>query len=208
MKRIALLSALLLVAVWPQGFSVAAQPSQERAAEIVAALAAEFRAMKSYEVGFEVEAGEYRVSGSYAVAGENYCLVLGDAEVYADAGTRYEVDNRRKEVTVSVTESASRNILNNPVHAFDFLGSEYASSLLWERGGEAAVLLKPVPGSGASTGDITLVVATQGMRPRSVNYEFDGDRIVVRILRVEPLRHALAVFDRAAHADYEWIDFR
>ena len=202
MKKILFLSLFSLFAFF------FAAPAADRAADIVARLSADFRAMDSYRVGFEVTMGEYRMAGNYSVAGENYCLALGDAQVYADGRTRYEVDNRRKEVTLGRVDPADRSILNNPAHAFDFLDSEYRPSLLWERDGEAAVLLKPVAGSGAATGSVTLVVATQTMRPTSVEYEFDGERITVRILSVEPMRGALPAFDKAAYATYEWIDFR
>ena len=46
------------------------------------------------------------------------------------------------------------------------------------------------------------------MRPRSLDYDFDGERVTVRILGIEPLRKALPAFDRSAFAAYEWIDFR
>ncbi len=182
--------------------------SAGRADEIVAGLSAAFRAMNSYRVDFEVTMGEHRMAGSYAVCGESYRLVLGDAEVWSDGKTRYEVDNRRKEVTLVRVEPNDRNILNNPVRAFDFLGSDYAASLLREHNGEATLLLEPAKGSGAPTGRVTLVVATQTMCPRSLDYEFDGERVAVRILGVEPLREAFPAFDRTAYAAYEWIDFR
>jgi len=202
MKKILLLSGLAFFS------GVFVSQAADRAAEIVAGISAGFRAMRSYEVGFEVTMGEYRAAGSYAVEGEMYCLRLGDAEVYADGRNRYEVDHRRKEVTVGPMDAAARNILNNPAHAFDFLDGEYASSLLWERDGEAAVRLTPVAGSQAPAGDIMLVVATQTMRPHSIDYAFDGEHVGVRILTVTPLRGTLGSFDPAAFADYEWIDFR
>lgn len=99
-----------------------------RAEEILGRVAEGFRAMKDYTVRFEVAADEYRTPGSYAVRGGSYYLRLGDdAEVYSDGRLRYEVDNRRREVTVTEVNRASRNILDNPVQAFDFLGSEYDS---------------------------------------------------------------------------------
>jgi len=188
--------------------TVLPMPAADRATEIVTRLAAGFRTMKSYTVNFEATMGNFRAAGNYSVDGDNYYLTLGDAEVYTDGRNRYEVDNRRKEVTVTEVDASDRNMLNNPVHAFDFLGDEYTPSLLWERDGEAAVLLKPTPGQTTLAGTITLVVATQTMQPRSVDYEFDGEHITVRILGIEPLRGALPVFDAAARATYEWIDFR
>lgn len=182
--------------------------AQDRAAEIVAGLSAHFRTMPSYEVGFQVEAGEWRMAGNYVVENGRYRLVLGDAEVYADAAVRYEIDHRRREVTINPVDTASRNILDNPVRAFDFLGSEYAPSLVSEHDGEAVIALKPAGGTGASTGTVALTVATQEMRPRSIRYDFEGERIVVRIDRVGMPDRAFEPFDRTRYADYEWIDFR
>lgn len=107
-------------------------PAADRAAGILAGVRDGFRALGAYGVSFEVRSDEYVTRGRYAVEGEGYYLVLGDAEVYCDGAVRYEVDNRRREVTIDVVDTDSRNILNNPVHAFDFLGSEYAASLVGE----------------------------------------------------------------------------
>ena len=118
-----------------------------RATEILEKLAAGFRAMPGYSVDFEVSAGDYKSRGSYVVEGRCYYLVLADAEVFADSVVRYEIDNRRREVTVTEVDAASRNILNNPVRAFDFLGSEYIPALVSEAGGRAVVRLTPPPGT-------------------------------------------------------------
>ena len=107
--------------------------AQPRATEILERLAAGFRAMDGYGVKFGVVSGDYEARGSYVVEGDSYYLVLGDAEVFADGAVRREVDNRRREVTVTEVDTASRNILNNPVRAFDFLGSEYTPARLRSR---------------------------------------------------------------------------
>lgn len=203
MKKIVVCLLGLVCLLWP-----GAMQAQNRAEEVVAALSAQFRALKGYEIGFEVAMGDYRGRGSYFVSGDSYYLAMGDNEVFADGSTRFEVSNSRREITIGEVDPASRNILDNPVRAFDFLGSEYAPSLLWERSGETAVLLKPAAGSGALSGNITLVAAVPSMRPQSIAYDFDGEQITVRILRFEPFAGPLPVFDRAAYPDYEWIDFR
>lgn len=179
-----------------------------RAAEILEGLAAGFRAMKGYEVDFVIEAGDYHASGSYAVRGEGYTLSLGDAEVYGDEKVRYEVDNDRREVTIAGVDSTSRNILNNPVRAFDFLGDDYRTELLSETGGKAVVRLTPVEGSGASAGTVTVTVSTATMRPEQLDYDYDGERIRVVVRRVAPLAAPLARFERSRFAGYEFIDFR
>ena len=121
--------------------------AQPRATEILERLAAGFREMDGYGVKFGVVSGDYEARGDYVVEGDSYYLVLGDAEVFADGAVRREVDNRRREVTVTEVDTASRNILNNPVRAFDFLGSEYTPSLVSEADGRAVVRLTPAAGN-------------------------------------------------------------
>lgn len=200
MKRWMLLLALV---VGVQTVSAAG-----RAAEILEGLAAGFRAMDGYEVGFGIEAGDYRAQGSYAVRGEAYTLTLGDVEVYCDGRVRYEVDRERREVTIVGVDTTSRNILNNPVRAFDFLGDDYRADLLSEAEGRATIRLRPVAGSGASAGEITVTVSTATMRPEQLDYDYDGERIRVVVRRVAPLAGPLARFDAGRFAGYEFIDFR
>lgn len=186
-----------------------AQPAaQSRAAEIVGALAARFRALKAYEVGFSLSAGDYSVSGGYVVEGERYCLRVGDAEVFGDGLVRYEVDRGRREVTIVGVGGGSRNLLNDPVHAFDFLDSGYEAVLLWEREGKAAVRLVPAADGAISSGVITLIVRTSDFRPLSLVYDFDGEAVSVT---VDSLRLSGALcpsFDAQAYSGFEVIDFR
>lgn len=191
------------------GLAEEADPAVEnRAGEILERLAAEFRAMKGYEVDFALEAGEYRARGRYAVEGMGYELTLGDVEVYCDGTVRYEVDKERREVTIVGVDTTSRNLLNNPVRAFDFLGDDYRSELLSEAGGKASVRLTPVAGSGASVGTVTVTVSTATMRPEALDYDYEEERIHVDVLRVAPLLSSLQPFDRSRFEGYEFIDFR
>ena len=179
-----------------------------RATEILEKLAAGFRAMPGYSVDFEVSAGDYKSRGSYVVEGQCYYLALADAEVFADSVVRYEIDTRRREVTVTEVDAASRNILNNPVRAFDFLGSEYTPSLVSEADGRAVVRLTPAAGNDSPAGDVTLTVDTATMRPRSLSYDYDGEQVLVNVLEVAPLAGHVWRFDKNAYAGYEFIDFR
>lgn len=167
-----------------------------------------FRSMKRYGVGFEVATEGYRASGSYVVEGEAYCLELGDAEVFCDGKVRYEVDHDRREVTIVDVDRTSRNLLNNPVRAFDFIGSDYSCELLWERGGQAAVLLTPTADREAPAGAITLLVDVATMRPVSLSYDYEGERVDIAIRSVGEPDAPLRRFDRKACGGYEFIDFR
>lgn len=182
--------------------------AQPRATEILERLAAGFRAMPGYSVDFEVSAGDYKSRGSYVVEGRCYYLALADAEVFADSVVRYEIDNRRREVTVTEVDAASRNILNNPVRAFDFLGSEYIPALVSEAGGRAVVRLTPAAGNDSPAGSVTVTVDTAAMRPLSLSYDYDGEQVQVGILGIAPLAGHVRLFDKNAYAGYEFIDFR
>ena len=129
-------------------------------------------------------------------------------EVFADGAVRREVDNRRREVTVTEVDTASRNILNNPVRAFDFLGSEYTPSLVSEADGRAVVRLTPAAGNDSPAGDVTLTVDTATMRPRSLSYDYDGEQVLVNVLEVAPLAGHVWRFDPKNYEGYEFIDFR
>ena len=118
------------------------------------------------------------------------------------------MDNRRREVTVTEVNRASRNILDNPVRAFDFLGSEYDFSLEGESGGRATVRLVPTAENDTSAGVVTLVVDTSSMRPVSLAYDYDGERVGIRVTGIEPQSGHFRTFDRQAYGGYEFIDFR
>lgn len=199
MKRLLLLILLLA--------GVARAGAENRAEEILRRLAEGFRTMAGYEVPFSIEAGEYRAEGRYAVEREGYYLEVGDAEVYCDGSVRYEVDRKRREVTIVGVDTTSRNLLNNPARAFDFLGDAYAPQLASERDGRAVVRLSPTVGD-ASAGAITVTVDTATMRPVSLDYDYDGEGVHVAVGRVATLSKPIPRFDPSRFIGYEFIDFR
>ena len=95
-----------------------------------------------------------------------------------------------------------------PVFAFDFLDSEYAFTLEWERDGKACVRLTPTDGSNAASGEVTLTVDTASMRPLSLAYDYDGERVDISVEAIEPNADTYRAFDRKACDGYEFIDFR
>lgn len=200
---IAVLGVLLVF-----GTAAAETPaSPSRAEQILTALSEGIKALGDYEVTFVVKAGEYTTPGRYAVGEESYYMTLGDAEVYGVGGVRYEVNNAKREVIIDAVDTASRNLLDNPVHGFDLLGSEFTSELLWERNGAAAVRLTPLDGK-STVGVMTLTIDVPRRQPRSVVYDFDGERVEITIKQVAATDIPPRTFDRAAYPDYEVIDFR
>lgn len=195
---------MLLGCVFGGGKVCAAEP---RAVEILRQVAEQFRTYRSYEVRFVVTAGEHVTRGGYSVEGERYRLVLGDADVYSDGKVRYEVDNRNREVTIVGIDNRSHNMLDNPTHAFDFVGDTYAAELVRESNGRAVVRLTPRKGSGTE-GVITLTVGTEDGKPQSVLYDYDGELIHIHIDAISPLSSRVEQYDAARFKGYEMIDFR
>lgn len=187
----------------------ALEPSADgRAAEILEKLAAGFRALGAYGVTFEVSSDEYTTRGRYAVEGENYYIAVGEAEVYCDGKIRYEIDNRRREVTIDDVDTSSRNLLSNPAHAFDFIGTQYAPSLVSDAEGRAVVRLTPTSADASPAGEILVTVDTAAMRPESLRYDYDGEQVQVSVLGIKPLETPLKAFAKDNYAGYEFIDFR
>lgn len=179
-----------------------------RAAEILEKLAAGFRALGAYGVTFEVSSDEYTTRGRYAVEGEKYYIAVGEAEVYCDGKIRYEIDNRRREVTIDDVDTSSRNLLSNPAHAFDFIGTQYAPSLVSDAGGRAVVRLTPTSADASPAGEILVTVDTAAMRPESLRYDYDGEQVGIAVLGVAPLDTPLKAFSKGDYKGYEFIDFR
>ena len=179
-----------------------------RAAEILENLAAGFRALGAYGVTFEVSSDEYTTRGRYAVEGENYYIAVGEAEVYCDGKIRYEIDNRRREVTIDDVDTSSRNLLSNPAHAFDFIGTQYAPSLVSDANGRAVVRLTPTSADASPAGEILVTVDTAAMRPVSLRYDYDGEQVGIAVLGVAPLDTPLKAFSKGDYKGYEFIDFR
>lgn len=187
----------------------ALEPSADgRAAEILEKLAAGFRALGAYGVTFEVSSDEYTTRGRYAVEGENYYIAVREAEVYCDGKIRYEIDNRRREVTIDDVDTSSRNLLSNPAHAFDFIGTQYAPSLVSDAEGRAVVRLTPTSADASPAGEILVTVDTAAMRPESLRYDYDGEQVGIAVLGVAPLDTPLKAFSKGDYKGYEFIDFR
>ncbi len=105
-------------------------------------------------------------------------------------------------------DTASRNLLSNPAHAFDFIGTQYAPSLVSDAGGRAVVRLTPTSANASPAGEILVTVDTAAMRPESLRYDYDGEQVGIAVLGVAPLAGHVRLFDRKNYADYEFIDFR
>ena len=164
------------------------------------------KALGSYDAEVYVAAGEYKASGSYSVAGDSYYIKVGEAEVYADGKTRYEVDHSRKEVSVDVVDLESQNILDNPTRCFDFVGEEYAAELVRESDGVATIRL--VARDEDIEGEILLGVESATGKPLSIAYILYDDRVDVKIKSLTPRKTKLPTFSKGNYKGYDMVDFR
>lgn len=191
------------------GFAAGVSPvrAAEGAAGHLGRLSAFFRSLGSYRVVFEVRSAEASFPGYYSVGDGRYYISLGAAEVYGADDTRYEVDNDRREVVIDRVDASSRNLLNNPAHAFDFMEEEFRAESLSDTAGVVTLRLTPRR-SGGGIGAIDVSVDRATGRPYRVEYLFEGEKIGIDIRSVTAESAAPARFDRSKYAGYETIDFR
>lgn len=168
--------------------------------------------MGPYRVEFTVETDSPQV-GSYQINGLNYHLqvadseAFGSAEAHSNTSTRYEISHTNREVVVDRLDGTSRNLLDNPAHAFDFAQTDYAVAELSRT--PARVVLRLTPKATAEKGRvIDLALDPARHLPVGVTYHIDTDRVRIRIRSIGPLKTPLPVLDRSKLKDYEWIDFR
>lgn len=174
---------------------------------LLAGMSGKLRAMGEYEVEFSVKAGAaFKIDGSYVVSGREYYLTLGDAEVFCDGTTRYEVNHSLEEITVDNINMSERNILNNPVGGLEFLDEEFASAVVSQSGSETVVRLTPRNGADGSVIDVT--VSRTSQLPTRLVYRLNGDAITVDLNSIKAVSSSLRRFDPKAYGNYEIIDFR
>lgn len=199
-KRLVSLIGMLLVAT-----TLPVTAGSLSAHDVAERLAGHFRAMKAYTVFFKVEGADFTATGSYAVEGDRYYMQVGDAEAYCDGAAKWEVDPSKREVIIDAVDLSSRNLLNNPTRAFDFLDDAFRSELQSSEGELYRLRLTPTD-KGAVMSAITVDVTAEGV-PQEVVYDLDGDTIRIIVEKIQPTADVRR-FDAAAYPGYEVIDFR
>ncbi|MEE1148085.1 MAG: hypothetical protein UHN93_02400, partial [Alistipes sp.] len=130
-----------------------------------------------YAMHIEVSMDDEPMEGYFMVDGDGYYITLGVMEVYSDGKLRHEVNNERKEVTVDGVDLTSVDLLTNPTKAFDFVGDEFAVSIVESDAKVCVLSLVPRDDAmGVSAIGVTLVRDGSGVVPRSISYDYDGVR--------------------------------
>ena len=168
-------------------------------------LAATMRALEPYEATFVMEGEGLSVVGSYAVEGSRYRITLPEAAVWGEEGLRYEVDHRRRTITLMPVDTTSRNLLDNPSRAFDFVAADYQMELVQVLDQEVQLRLS-TEADPLTTIYLTLDRSTA--RPRAVRYEIDGIGVDLRLTALQPATKPLPKFAPGDYAEYEVVDFR
>lgn len=163
--------------------------------------------MGAYEVQFDLETSDgYAVSGTYRVAGEHYWIELPEMRVYSDGKARYEINDKAREVVIDAVDTQSRNLLDNPAHAFDFMGEQYAAETLTEQA--ERITLRLTPRNIVAQTSIDLVLEKRTALPAAVTYASGDVQIAVRIRSIQKRDQPLPSFGKSDVPGYEWIDFR
>lgn len=103
----------------------------------------------------------------------------------------------------------SFDLLNNPTRAFDFVETEFTSSVEQVADGRAVIELLPKKsGSALSRIRISVRRTGRGVEPERVDYDFDGDRITLLMRSIDFGGHIeVRRWNRQAYRAYEMISF-
>lgn len=188
-------------------FSAAPLRAADSGASWLGRLQQAVRSFGDYEVRFELSTtDDYTTAGSYRVSGERYVISMPQARVYCDGKARYEVNEHAREVVVDAVDTESRNLLDNPVRAFDFVSEQYDVQVVAEQIDRIALRLTPRSKTTLTTIELTL--DKHSGLPVSVVYGAEDLRIAIAIVSFAKSVSAFPALRREDFAGYEWIDFR
>lgn len=153
-------------------------------------------------------ADEEPISGYFMVEDDGYYISLGIMEVYSDGKLRYEVNNERKEATIDSVDLSSVDLLTNPTHAFDFVAEEFAISIVAASDSECVLSLVPRDDAMGIT-EILLALERvgAGVVPRSIAYDYDGERIDIALKMANVADAKLPRWDKESYRAYDVVSF-
>ncbi len=180
--------------------------ADEAAERILKGVEQRLAAMGVYRVDFAVEAGDYRTTGTYTVAGRDFYLLADDTEVYAEAGVRREISRSKREIVVDSIDAAAHDIISNPSAGLAGLTESFDSVTTVGTDGNYRITLTPKQ-AGASHETITVVVAKEGELPKAIIYNNSSSgAITVRLLTIAPSATGVPHFDMSRYAGYEVVE--
>lgn len=197
--------SLLVVAFVSLSYAMASSP-EDVAKAGVKSVKEYVAKLGRYQVKFNVLAGDLIYVGEYGVEGDSYYIQMDNVEVYSDGKLRYEVDNKRKEVSIDMVDLQSRNILDNPTRCFDFAESEYEVELQSDRDEELTLYLQPIAED--MDGEIFLTIDKKSGRPKKIVYRLYDDEVEVAIDSIAASKSPIKRYNKNHYKGYDIIDFR
>lgn len=180
--------------------------ADEAAERILKGVEQRLAAMGVYRVDFAVEAGDYRTTGTYTVAGCDFYLQADDTEVYAEAGVRREISRSKREIVVDSIDAAAHDIISNPSAGLAGLTESFDSTTTVGADGNYCITLTPKAQSTVRE-TITVVVAKEGELPKAIIYNNPSSgSITVRLLAIAPSSAGVPRFDASHYAGYEVVE--
>ena len=148
------------------------------------------------------------LNGYYMVDGDSYYITLGVMEVYSDGKLRHEINNERKEVTIDNVDLSSVDLLTNPTHAFDFVGEEFAISVV-ESSAEVCVLSLVPRDDAMGVTEIRLALRRDASRvlPVSISYDYDGEIVDMELCIVDVSDANLPRWSKDGYRAYDIVSF-
>lgn len=205
------IAAIFIAAV----LSVAALSADTQSEAILSKLSSKVKSMDPYKVEFTATVEGRSVSGEYRVDGARYYMKVDGGEVVCDGRDRYEINHANREVVIDRVSPDDRNILSNPVKAFDFAADMFTSAY----GGTTSVVGKSCdvvslrPKRKSTLTGVTVYIDRDGGLPVTLKYEADGidGEVEVSVRSFVTDRsgnRAHYTFDPARYPGYEMVDFR
>ena len=148
------------------------------------------------------------LNGYFMVDGDSYYITLGVMEVYSDGKLRHEINNERKEVTIDNVDLSSVDLLTNPTHAFDFVGEEFAISVV-ESSAEGCVLSLVPRDDAMGVTEIRLALRRDASRvlPVSISYDYDGEIVDMELCIVDVSDANLPRWIKDGYRAYDIVSF-
>lgn len=195
-----------IVAVVVAMISAVAVSAQTTAQEWLTMLSASLG--DRYAMHIEVSMDDEPMEGYFMVDGDGYYITLGVMEVYSDGKLRHEVNNERKEVTVDGVDLTTVDLFTNPTKAFDFVGDEFAVSIVESDAKVCVLSLVPRDDAmGVSAIGVTLVRDGSGVVPRSISYDYDGVRIDIATRIADADARVLPRWKKDDYRGYDIVSF-
>ncbi|MFI3277739.1 MAG: hypothetical protein SNH13_03860 [Rikenellaceae bacterium] len=200
----------LLVIVFVFISTLLSHAAESEAQEAVAAMQKSIESMGSYSATVRVrpKGAAASVSLQYSVSGDSYYMSMPRYEIYGEGSTRYEVNNKSKEIIIAKSKGLSDDMLSNPAQSLKLLWSNFNAEMISKSDKEWSVRLTPKSTIEGLVIDRALLDISRVTKlPVKLIYEAGDDRAIIRFDAIKPLSSPIPRFDRSKFEEYDIFDF-